>query len=340
MNKSKMKQLMSDYQLKIKLYCVIFIILASIAGIFLLGRFGLNTLSSLRAFVGAESLYSKGADGGIFFLLRYAHTLDKKEYQEFLEHINIPLGYKKARLELEKPDPDLKIVTQGFIEGGIHPADIEGIVRVFKTFRKNERMDHAIHVWTRADALISDLIKLGAELDRNIYFDYVHKSAHDEMLGKISLLNADLESAENEFSATLGETSRWAKGLLMWVMFAFVVVAGSTCLIIMLFGGKILSNLKHTSDDLTEQNKIKTGQAALNERMRGDQIIEGLAANIVGYLCDYLKASVGAIYIFKEDQTLRLVGSYAFSSARVCIMRLTLERDWSVRQRWKRSTSL
>ena len=312
MNKSKMKQLMSDYQLKIKLYCVIFIILASIAGIFLLGRFGLNTLSSLRAFVGAESLYSKGADGGIFFLLRYAHTLDKKEYQEFLEHINIPLGYKKARLELEKPDPDLKIVTQGFTDGGIHPADIEGIVSVFKTFRKNEHVDHAIHVWTRADALISDLIKLGAELDRNIYFDYVHKTAHDEMLGKISLLQDGLESAENEFSATLGETSRWAKGLLMWVMFAFVVVAGSTCLIIMLFGGKILSNLKHTTDDLTEQNKIKTGQAALNERMRGDQIIEGLAANIVGYLCDYLKASVGAIYIFKEDQTLRLVGSYAF----------------------------
>ena len=312
MNKSKMKQLMSDYQLKIKLYCVIFIILASIAGIFLLGRFGLNTLSSLRAFVGAESLYSKGADGGTIFLLRYAHTLDKKDYQEFLEHINIPLGCKKARMELEKPDPDLKIVTQGFIEGGIHPADIEGIVRVFKTFRKNEHVDHAIHVWTRADALISDLIKLGAELDRNIYFDYVHQAPHDEMLGKIAILQEGLESAENEFSATLGETSRWAKGLLMWVMFAFVVVAGSTCLIIMLFGGKILSNLKHTSDDLTEQNKIKTGQAALNERMRGDQIIEGLAANIVGYLCDYLKASVGAIYIFKEDQTLRLVGSYAF----------------------------
>ncbi|MFH0996293.1 MAG: response regulator [Pseudomonadota bacterium] len=312
MKKFIIKRVMSDYQLKIKLYAVIFIVLASIVGLFLLGRFGLNTLSSLRAFVGAEGLYSKGSDGGSISLLRYAHTRDKKDYQGFLKHINVSLGYNKARLELEKPDPDLKIVTHGFNQGGIDPADIEGMVGVFRNFRKVELVDHAIRVWTRADALISELVNLGAELDRDISTGNVPQSTLNNMIEKLDVIHNDLQSEEKEFSATLGEVSRWAKSLLMWVMFTFSAVAGATCLIIMLFGGKLLSNLKQTSDDLTEQNRIKTGQATLNERMRGDQVIEELAANIVGYICEYLKANVGAIYLFSEDQTLRLVGSYAF----------------------------
>ncbi len=312
MNKSEMKRLISENQLKVKLYAVIFIIIASITGLFLLGWFGLNTLSSLRAFVGGEAMYSKGSDGASFFLMRYTHTHDKKDYEAFLEHVRFPLGDQKARLELEKADPDLKIVTQGFTEGGIHAADINGMVNLFKIFRQVEQVDSAIHAWAKGDALISELVKLGAELDQTISLGKWPHLPQDEMLKKITLLHEDLNSAENEFSASLGEVSRWAKGLLIWVLFTFTVVAGATCLIIMLFGGKILSDLKHTSDNLTEQNTIKTGQAALNEKMRGIQVIEGLAANIVSYLCDYLKANVGAIYLFNEDQTLWLAGSYAF----------------------------
>jgi tubulin-specific chaperone A len=73
-----------------------------------------------------------------------------------------------------------------------------------------------------------------------------------------------------------------------------------------------MSRLRRTSNDLTEQIRIKTGQTALSERMRGDQVIEGLAANIVSYLCEYLNASVGAIFICNEEQTFGLAGSYAF----------------------------
>jgi CheY-like chemotaxis protein len=303
---------MSDYQLKIKLYCVILIVLASISGLFLLGRFGLNTLSSLRAFVGAEALYSKESDGGAISLLKYASSRNKKDYQEFLDHINIPIGFRKARVELEKPDPDLNIVTQGFIDGGINRADIEGMVHVFKTFRQVELVNRAIQIWTLADSFISELVILGEELDQNISTEYVTQSSLSKMNNELEVIHRELQSAEKEFSATLGEASRWAKSLLMWVMFTFSAVAGGTCLIIMLFGAKLLSNLKQTGDDLMEQNRIKTGQANLNERMRGDQAVEGLAANIVSYLCAYLEASVGALYIFKENQTFRLAGSYAF----------------------------
>jgi GAF domain-containing protein len=68
---------------------------------------------------------------------------------------------------------------------------------------------------------------------------------------------------------------------------------------------------KKTGAALAEQDWSRTGQAALNERMRGDHTIEELAANVVSFFCDYLHANVGVLYLRKGDGTLRLAGSYA-----------------------------
>ncbi len=92
------------------------------------------------------------------------------------------------------------------------------------------------------------------------------------------------------------------------IVVAIVVLAIAVLLALILF----MARLRQTDDDLTEQIRIKTGQASLNERMRGDQAIEGLAANIVSFICEYLHASVGALFIFNEDHTFGLAGSYAF----------------------------
>src|SRR6185369_15775684 len=54
-----------------------------------------------------------------------------------------------------------------------------------------------------------------------------------------------------------------------------------------------------------------TGQALLNEKMRGEQDIATLANNVIQQLCKYLKTYNGAIYIL-EDKTLHLTGTYAY----------------------------
>ena len=45
--------------------------------------------------------------------------------------------------------------------------------------------------------------------------------------------------------------------------------------------------------------------------MRGDQRIEELSQNIITYLAGYLNASVGAIFLLRDDKILKLSGSYA-----------------------------
>ena len=62
------------------------------------------------------------------------------------------------------------------------------------------------------------------------------------------------------------------------------------------------------------QNWLKTGQATLNERMRGEQEVAALSRNIISYLATYTQAQIGAIYLMDEEQkTLYLSGSYAYA---------------------------
>ncbi len=55
-----------------------------------------------------------------------------------------------------------------------------------------------------------------------------------------------------------------------------------------------------------------TGQAQLNEQMRGEQDIPTLAYNVVQQVCKYLDAQVGTLYI-AEDHLLKLAGAYAYT---------------------------
>ncbi len=81
--------------------------------------------------------------------------------------------------------------------------------------------------------------------------------------------------------------------------------------------------LKQSRLDLEEHNRtleqkiegrlwVSNGQTGLNDIMRGEQNEEVLSRNIVQYLCKYLNAQVGTLYLRDEKNILTLMGSYAF----------------------------
>ncbi len=75
-------------------------------------------------------------------------------------------------------------------------------------------------------------------------------------------------------------------------------------------------NLKRISEENENEAWIKTGQAGLNDRMRGEQDLSTLSKNIVSYLTKYLGAQVGIIYLaekYNDKKRLRMSGSYAFT---------------------------
>src|SRR6185369_5962297 len=92
--------------------------------------FAIHTLSSVRAFVGAEGLWSKAQKDAVYNLRKYNLTHNEKDYREFQKFMDVPFGDHIARLELFKKEPDLNIARQGFLQGRVHADDIDGMIKL------------------------------------------------------------------------------------------------------------------------------------------------------------------------------------------------------------------
>ena len=76
-----------------------------------------------------------------------------------------------------------------------------------------------------------------------------------------------------------------------------------------------LKALRRAEAETAGKNWLLTGSTELNDKLKGDQSIEELASNTISFLCNYLKANIGAVYQFNDkENALLLCGQYAFSS--------------------------
>src|SRR6185369_11366556 len=103
----------------------------------------------------------KAADNS---LLKYTTSFNEADYNNFLEQLKIPLGDKQAREQLEKKEPDLTMVSQGFKNGGNNPGDFGDMIFLYRQFRHVSYMDKAIGFWTQGDDNIAKLMKIGAQI--------------------------------------------------------------------------------------------------------------------------------------------------------------------------------
>jgi putative methionine-R-sulfoxide reductase with GAF domain len=73
------------------------------------------------------------------------------------------------------------------------------------------------------------------------------------------------------------------------------------------------ANLIKSAEEADERNWLKTGQAELNDIMRGEQDLSTLADNVIRYLATYMKSQIGTIYLMAErDDILRMTAGYAY----------------------------
>jgi len=143
---------------------VIWPFVAALILLLALDHFRGSVMSAMRAYVGGESLWSKGQKDAYFHLDRYARTLDEKDYRAFRHAIAVPLGDRVAREELDKAYPDLAVARNGFIAGGNDPADVDAMIWLFRTFRHYDGIAKAVDIWSRADVHIAELNRTASAL--------------------------------------------------------------------------------------------------------------------------------------------------------------------------------
>ena len=212
--------------------------------LFGLGSFwmAMTTMSAIRAYVAGEGLWSKAQKEATISLGRYAISHSESDYEDFLRFLRVPLGDKRARLELEKQSPDLALARQGFLDGENHPDDVNLLIFLFRRFRHVSYLDAAIQVWMRGDAQIEQLIRIGSDMHAVITASGMADESASAALGAALVplireneaLDRNLTLLENEFSATLGEGSRSIASILLTLMTALSALFGVLVLCIYL----------------------------------------------------------------------------------------------------------
>jgi diguanylate cyclase (GGDEF)-like protein/PAS domain S-box-containing protein len=187
------------------------------AGLVGLAVFSMDLLSAARAYVSGEGLWSKAQKQAVYSLGRYADSRSEADFQVYRAAIAIPLGDRKARIELEKPAPDPGVAHAGFIEGRNEPEDIPGMIRLFRWFRSAWFMAKAIDIWTEADAHIERLVDVADRLHAELSGGAPSTQRIASLLDEVDRINRTLTPLEDEFSFTLGEASRFARNLLALV---------------------------------------------------------------------------------------------------------------------------
>src|SRR5215472_9783116 len=133
-----------------------------IAALLWVANIGMDVLTSMRAYVGGEGLWSKGQKDAVYYLVRYGKSRSNDDYERYLKAIAIPLADHDARVELQKATPDLDLVRNAFIAGSNHPDDVPGMITLVRRYGFEPHIGHAVRVWAQADEFLQELSRLGS----------------------------------------------------------------------------------------------------------------------------------------------------------------------------------
>lgn len=172
---------------------------------------GIESLSAARAYVGGESNWSKAQKRAVSHLLRYASERDAADYRQFHANIDVTLGDRQARQELDRPQPDVARIRAGFARGGIHPHDVPRMIRLYRYGRDWQPITQAIDIWRRADGEIDRLLTLASAIDAQVTR---RQPVDPQQLATVRALDVRFNALEEQFSLSLGDATRKAENVL------------------------------------------------------------------------------------------------------------------------------
>lgn len=279
-------QRLKDISIKKKLYFIVGTMAVLIAIELLTLWFAIHTLSAVRAFVGAEGLWSKAQKDAIYHLGRYYRSFDEADYRAFQNFMSVPLGDHKTRMELLKPNPDLNIARQGFLEGRVHPEDIDQMIKLVRRFHDVKYLHKAIGIWAQGDSVIAELLPIGEQFHAEINSPSPSRERLNDLYEQIGTINQSLTALEDDFSFTLGEGSRWLENTILKLVFSVALTVEAIGLILSISVTRGLARglneinraaNKISKGDLTDRAEVfsrdEIGQVAASVNQMTEQLI-------------------------------------------------------------------
>lgn len=167
----------------------------------------ISLISAARAYVGGESQWSRAQKTASQALLRYAASGEASDWKAYQSAIQVPLGDRRAREELDKPRPNMDVVREGLVAGVNHPDDVAGMVRLYRWFGSLPFMAEAIAVWAEGDIHIAALDDTAQAIHAAVQ-QGAAAATLAPLRARVHELEDRLTPLEARFSATIGGSAR------------------------------------------------------------------------------------------------------------------------------------
>ncbi len=188
----------------------------------------IDLMSAARAYIGGESLWTKGQKEAVQQLLVYADTRDPAAWQGFQRAIAVPLADRRAREAMDRPWLDIVSVREGLVAGGNHPDDVAGMVRLYRWFGWLPFMARVIAIWAEADRRIDDLSALALQVQAAPPGAGTPASA--ALQARLRALDLEFTALETRFSQSLAEAARTAQLVFTFGLLLLAALLGGMAL--------------------------------------------------------------------------------------------------------------
>ena len=196
-----------------------------IVGLLVVANIGMDILTSMRAYVGGEGLWSKAQKDAVHYLLRYGKTRSEGDYGRYLDAILVPLADREARRAMQQARIDQREAGEAFIRGGNHPDDVAGMVSLFGRYHSQRQIAEAIRIWAEADRYLENLQHLGTAIHEELIRPSPDQVKIEELLARVDALNEQFPRLEDGFSRNLGDAARYARAVVFNVLLAGAMLA-------------------------------------------------------------------------------------------------------------------
>nr|WP_249154506.1 GGDEF domain-containing protein [Bradyrhizobium manausense] len=228
---------------------MVVVLQATIAG------FSLEVMSSVRAYVAGEAMWSRSQKNAVYFLNLYLHSGEASQFAEYQTSLAVPIGDEYARCALERDPVDVETARIGFLQGGNHPDDVPGLIWLYRYFNQVSFFREAIREWTATDPMLLELSVFGEVIRSELRNGPIGDSHRLQTLSlRLSELNRQFTGHAERFSTVLGEGSRAIKLTL-------------TCLNIATAASLILLLIWHTRRLVLQRQAFEDALHAEKERL-------------------------------------------------------------------------
>lgn len=186
----------------------------------------LESQAGARAYILAESEWSRSRKDAVLFLYLFAEHGDRHYLDRARDALVLPLSDRRARIALEADPPDLATARAAFLDGTNTPDNVRRMIWMHHWFAEAPYFAKAVRLWRAGDDHLLALESVANRLDRAHASGDFDPQLRTLMQAALAQIGAQHRQIEQAFADTLTAGVEWLQRVLVALAaMAFLLMA-------------------------------------------------------------------------------------------------------------------